>query len=333
MDAMVIGEDAFIDRPTRGNFQRSGTYHVLVVSGMNVTILALVTFWILKRLRITDLLAGLITVSLMVAYALLTGLGPPVWRATLMLAIYLGTRLLCREKSMRNAIGAAALGLMMVNPQVLFGASFQLTFLCVWLVAAVGMPILERTTQPFVRGSRHVFPVLRLGSASESCAVPLDLRMIAGRLQRFAGRRVPLPALAFTSHALMGAGELLLISIVMQIGLALPMAYYFHRATVVGLPANLLVVPLMELLMPAAVAAMALGYVSQALARIPVLIASAALEGISGTVRWLGGLRFADLRVPTPGTIFDLDERTGDRAGHDLGAPPPLAGGRRDGSV
>ena len=44
MDAMVIGEDAFINRPTRADFQRSGTYHVLVVSGMNVSILALVTF-------------------------------------------------------------------------------------------------------------------------------------------------------------------------------------------------------------------------------------------------------------------------------------------------
>lgn len=37
MDAMVIGEDAFINRATRIDFQRSGTYHVLVVSGMNVT--------------------------------------------------------------------------------------------------------------------------------------------------------------------------------------------------------------------------------------------------------------------------------------------------------
>ena len=36
MDAMVIGEDAFINRATRADFQRSGTYHVLVVSGMNV---------------------------------------------------------------------------------------------------------------------------------------------------------------------------------------------------------------------------------------------------------------------------------------------------------
>jgi competence protein ComEC len=307
MDAMVIGDDAFINRPTRADFQRSGTYHVLVVSGMNVSILALVTFWFLRKLRVSDLVAGAITVSLMIAYALLTALGSPVWRATLMLALYLVARLLYREKSMLNAIGAAALGLMIVNPQVLFGASFQLTFLCVWLVAAVGIPILERTTQPFIRGSRQI------DSQSYDFVLPakvvqfrLDLLMIAGRLQRFAGRHVPLPALAAASRTLMITSELLLISVVMQVGLALPMAYYFHRATVVGLPANMLVVPLMELLMPAAVAAMTLGYVSQALARIPVLLAGTALEGIAGTVRWLGGLRLADLRVPTPGTIVIL---------------------------
>jgi competence protein ComEC len=305
MDAMVIGEDAFIHRPTRADFQRSGTYHVLVVSGMNVSILALVTFWFLRRLRISDLFAGGIT--LMVAYALLTALGSPVWRATLMLALYLGARLVYREKSMLNAIGAAALGLMIVNPQVLFGASFQLTFLCVWLVAAVGIPILERTTQPYLRGTRHI------DSGSYDFVLPasvaqfrLDLRMIAGRLQRVAGRRIPLRALATGSRLVLGASELMLISVVMQIGLALPMAYYFHRATVVGLPANMLVVPLMELLMPAAVTAMALGYISHILAKIPALIAGFALEGIAGTVRWLGGLRIADLRVPTPATTLIL---------------------------
>jgi competence protein ComEC len=45
VDAMVIGEDALISRDLRVDFQRSGTYHVLVVSGMNVGILAFVTCW------------------------------------------------------------------------------------------------------------------------------------------------------------------------------------------------------------------------------------------------------------------------------------------------
>ena len=132
---------------------------------------------------------------------------------------------------------------------------------------------------------------------------------------------------------LLAAGELLLISVVMQIGLALPMAYYFHRATVVGLPANMLVVPLMELLMPAAVAAMALGYVSHALARIPVLIAGAALEGIAGTVRWLGGLRDRRSARAHAGDHRDFVERAFDRAGHGAGPPPPLAGCRRIGRI
>jgi ComEC/Rec2-related protein len=163
-----------------------GHLPVLVVSGMNVTILALVTFWFLRRVGVSDLIAGTVTVILMMAYAFLTALGAPVWRATLMLALYLGARLLYREKSMLNAIGAAALSVMIFNPRILFGPSFQLTFLCVWLVAAAGAPILERTTQPFARGSRHV------DSISYDFVLParvvqfrLDVRMVAGRLQRF----------------------------------------------------------------------------------------------------------------------------------------------------
>jgi competence protein ComEC len=59
IDAMIIGEEAFIDRDTRVDFQRSGTYHILVVSGMNVSILAFVVFWTLRRLRTGDVGARL----------------------------------------------------------------------------------------------------------------------------------------------------------------------------------------------------------------------------------------------------------------------------------
>jgi competence protein ComEC len=78
IDAMVIGEEAFIDRDTRVDFQRSGTYHILVVSGMNVTILAFVVFWTLRRLRISEIPATVLTILTCVAYALLTQVGAPV---------------------------------------------------------------------------------------------------------------------------------------------------------------------------------------------------------------------------------------------------------------
>ncbi len=74
----------------------------------------------------------------------------------------------------------------------------------------------------------------------------------------------------------------------MQMGLALPMAYYFHRATTIGLPANLVVVPLTQLMMPAAIATLGVGCFSPWLAKIPGALTALAIHGITGTVHGLG---------------------------------------------
>src|SRR5437879_11845708 len=99
--------------------------------------------------------------------------------------------------------------------------------------------------------------------------------MIAGRIGNFLGRRIPLPLLALAARVIIGTCELLAISLVMQVGLALPMAYYFHRATVVALPANMLVVPLTEVLMRSAFVEVVLGYVCLLLANTPAPFACA----------------------------------------------------------
>jgi competence protein ComEC len=223
------------------------------------------------------------------------------------MTIYLGARFWYRERSMLNALGVAALGLMIVDPRSLLGASFQLTFLAVLIIAAVGAPLLERTSQPYSKGLRY------LNSWQYDAHLPprvaqfrLDMRMIAGKMARFLGDRFPLPMLRRTAGAALATYEILTISVLMQLGLALPMAYYFHRATVVGVPSHALVVPLTGILMPAAVAAVSLGYLSAWLAKIPAIVTALALHGITGTVQTLGHLRVADLRVPTPNTLAIL---------------------------
>jgi competence protein ComEC len=307
MDAMVLGEDSFLRNATRTEFQRSGTYHVLVVSGMNLSILAFAIFWTLRQFRLDPALAAITTVVVSFGYAFVVGVGPPVWRAALMLAIYLGARLLYRERNMLNAIGAAALGVLVANPHALFGASFQLTFLAVFIIAAIGAPILEQTTLPYARGLR----LLRVSSydlhvAPKVAQFRLDLRMIGGRLARFLGNRAGLALPAIFMRIAIGVSELVFMSTLMQAGLALLMAYHFHRATTMGMPANLAVIPLTEVLMPAAAAAVGLGYVSTSLAKPAVWVSSFALEGIAGTVHWLGGARAADLRVAMPSLTMIL---------------------------
>ena len=60
IDAMLIGENSFLGRETLTDFQRTGTYHVLVISGLKVAVLALVMFWLLRRLRVSDIAASAI---------------------------------------------------------------------------------------------------------------------------------------------------------------------------------------------------------------------------------------------------------------------------------
>ena len=306
MDAMVLGEESFLRNATRTEYQRSGTYHVLVVSGMNLSILAFAIFWTLRQFRVDPAVAAITTVVVSFAYAFVVGVGPPVWRAALMLATYLGARLLYRERNMMNAIGAAALGVLIADPHALFAASFQLTFLAVFIIAGIGSPILERTTLPYARGLR----LLRAASydlhvAPGVAQFRLDLRLIGGRLKRFIGDRLGLAVPAIMMRVAIGVGELVFISALMQAGLALLMAYHFHRATTMGMPANLAVIPLTQVLMPTAAAAVGLGYISTMLAKPAVWISGLALEGIAGTVHWLGGAQvagtsIADLRWPCP---------------------------------
>jgi hypothetical protein len=57
---------------------------------------------------------------------------------------------------MLNALGAAGPGLMVADPKMFLGPSFQLTFLAMFIVAAIAIPVLERTSQPYLRGLRHL---------------------------------------------------------------------------------------------------------------------------------------------------------------------------------
>lgn len=307
IDAMVLGEESFLDRDTRTDFQRSGTYHVLIVSGMNISILAFVVFWSLKRLRVGDIPATLLTIAFCVAYAFLTEVGAPVWRATLMCALYLTTRLLYRDRAMVNAIGAAALGLLIFDPRQLFTASFQMTFICVLIVAAIGLPILQRTSQLYKQAlANWDSPGFANFLPPQVAQFQVDLRFISARLALFIGEKWSSRLVRITARVGLGSFEVVFISAVMQMGLALPMAYYFHRATTIGLPANVTVVPLTQLMMPCAVVALALGFVSTWLAKVPGLLTSLALGGITGTVHGLGAFRMADLRVATPSLIMIL---------------------------
>jgi len=180
-----------------------------------------------------------------------------------------------------------------------------MTFVCVLIVAAIGIPILQRTSQLYKQALRNWdSPDYAAMLVPQVAQFRVDLQFISGRIARFIGATWSRRVVCTTTSVFLAGWELIFISAVLQVGLALPMAYYFHRATTIGLPANLVVVPLTQLLMPSALGALALGFLSPWLAKVPALLTAIALNGITGTVHGLGMLRIADLRVAMPSALM-----------------------------
>ena len=298
MQAMLIGGRALFGRDLKTNFQRTGTYHILVVSGINVGILAFAFFWALRRLPMGEAAATVLTILFSWGYAFLADLGPPIVRATITLSIYLITRLLFRDRTGLNALGIAGLGILVAAPRTLFEASFQLTFLSVIAVAGIAVPILQRTLYPFQRALRNVdSPAYDFSLPTRAAQFRSNLRLLRENLAQMAGLRLSNFLLVRGAGLFLAASELILISAIIQVSLALPMAWYFHRTTTMSLPANVLVIPLAGILMPAAVLAVALSYVAFWLAHLPALVAGCSLAVLTGTIRLIGHFPISDVRL------------------------------------
>jgi competence protein ComEC len=129
--AILLGAREGLTREETASYLVTGTIHLLVVSGMNVAILAVGLHvgtrwgWLGRRL-------GLVLVMLMVtAYALLAGAEPPVIRAAVLAALWCIAEWTGRRRMGYNALAAAAIVVLALNPADLFRAGPQLSFLAV----------------------------------------------------------------------------------------------------------------------------------------------------------------------------------------------------------
>ncbi|MDD5255717.1 MAG: ComEC/Rec2 family competence protein [Candidatus Omnitrophica bacterium] len=128
LSAMILGERSRLPQAINNMMIRTGTVHILVVSGFNVGIVCFLCMLALKILRIPRSLRTAAGCVLIVGYCLITGASSPVVRATVMAVVFLCSRLLTREADIYNACALAALAMLAVDPQELFDIGFQLSF-------------------------------------------------------------------------------------------------------------------------------------------------------------------------------------------------------------
>jgi competence protein ComEC len=300
LNAMLFGDRAGLNKAQRVGFERTGSFHLFVVSGMHVGLLAGLVFWMARRLRLSEWLATSVTIVLTFGFALLTGFGAPVQRALFMTAVFLLARLLSRDRNVLNALGAAALGVLIWSPAALFEASFQMTFLAIVAIGGIAVPLAERSFLPYAHAAEHLWDKwIDITLPPRVGQFRLMLRLWSEAIAGVAGdwtRSLPSLLARWSFWAL----ELALIGAVAEMVMVLPMAVYFHRATMFAVPTNMLSVPLVAVLAPIAVVTFSASLLNPWVAMLPGAVTALLLHGVTGVIGRVSAVRAADLRVPAP---------------------------------
>jgi competence protein ComEC len=302
LSAMLFGDRTQLSHTLRAGFERTGTFHLFVVSGLHVALLTGALFWILRRLRMPQVPAVLLTILMASGYVVLTGFGVPAQRALAMSALFLLARCFGRQLSALNALGAAALGVLAFDPRALFEPGFQMTFLVILAVAGIARPLIERLVAPRLRALGHL-SIIRIDAHLPPRLAQFRVRLrmanvLTGSLLGPTLRNL----LIWTTRAFLRVAEVIIIGIAAEVCMVIPMALYFHRATLLALPLNLVDIPLVSLLLACAVALFCASLVSTWLAMPFAVVTALLLHIVHATVIHAQRFAIADLRIPAPAT-------------------------------
>jgi competence protein ComEC len=264
MQAVLIGETYQVQRVWTEQWRNTGTFHALVISGTHVAVLAGFLMLLLRLCLIRRDAALLLTTACLWLYALVTGWQSPCVRSAAGFTLFAAGSLFFRKRRVLNILAAVAIGFLILDPEQMFEASFQLTFLAVGFIGAFAAPLLEHTSYPRARGLADLPDTGRdLHLAPAIAQFRVEMRLLAETVRLWTGlpQRASCLAVTVPTRLLFYAYELAAISAIVQIGLALPMAAYFHRIGFSGVSANAIVVPLMSAVIPVGFVAMFSGSV------------------------------------------------------------------------
>jgi competence protein ComEC len=296
MQAVLIGATAKLDRMWTTDYRSTGTFHALVISGSHVAVLAAVLLFFLRICAVPRGAAVAATILVAWLYAGVTGWQAPVLRSAVGMTMYGAGRLFFRGGRLLNILAAVAMLFVIVDPEQLFDASFQLSFLAVALIGAFAAPALEASSGPLSRGLAGLREERRdLRMEPKTAQFRIEMRLLAATLTLVTGLPETVAGIAVVAVArvFLYLWEIFATSLFIQIGLALPMVIYFHRLSFSGLSANAIVVPVLSAVVP--VGFLAIGLNSPVLARV-----CAWLLGLS---RWAVSLHAGwepDWRIPGP---------------------------------
>jgi competence protein ComEC len=145
--AMVTGKRDFLSNDAKDLIREAGIFHIITISGVQMTLVAGIFFWTTRRLlALSPTLAlrypikkwaAAIAIVGAIAYDLCTGSRVGTERALIMTLIVLGAVIVDRRALTMRNLGLAIIAVVALEPEAILGVSFQLSFAAVGALVAV----------------------------------------------------------------------------------------------------------------------------------------------------------------------------------------------------
>ncbi len=130
INGILFGSKSEIPEKLYNDFIKTGTAHIIALSGFNITIIVIFLAWILGYFFKNQKIVVVSAIVVIILFVIMTGASSSVVRAALMGSVLLLARYYGRAKHSLNALVFAALLMVLFNPKILvFDVSFQLSFL------------------------------------------------------------------------------------------------------------------------------------------------------------------------------------------------------------
>jgi competence protein ComEC len=174
---LILGYRADLNKDLIDAYSKTGTMHVLSVSGMHVGIVFLVLSFLLKPMNKSKkliLVRAIIIIAVIWFYSLLTGFSPSVCRSALMLSFVVLGKAMNKNQNTYNLMAISAFFLLLYDPYYLFDVGFQLSYL-----AVVGLvyfhPIIYHAFYIKYKLLDHVWSYCALSIAAQLATFPLSI--------------------------------------------------------------------------------------------------------------------------------------------------------------
>lgn len=275
-DALILGETEGIDPELRELFNITGLGHVLAVSGLNIGIVAWLSFFLLKRiLSLSYYLtlrfdiqkaAAILTCIPVIAYTCLANFQVSIQRAMIMTLVYLFSLIFGREKEVWSTLSLSALIILAMDPHAIHSLSFQLSFGAVIGILWLAPPIYKSIPLPFDETKEKT--------------------LLHHLYSYFAG--------------------VIVITLSATIFLLAVTVFYFNRISLISLVANLATVPVFGLwCVPLGLLSAAILPISHDVAGLFLQAGAWGIEAMMAVIRFWAGFDWAASWIVTP-NLFEV---------------------------